>query len=209
MLILFSFIYYNSIALHKYKVIYFNVWIRFLTKDTAIRERVKSTADAVGDEHTPFIELTICPSYGSAYKEDILKFYGMDKENYRRKGVYFPSNHTYGDDLRHIFQSITHDIHEILFRISIFTNNRKTSYFEINFEGNNFTDHLHITTKYYPYFGRCYSIHPKDHVLKLGVNAIEIVARLKIYAYFGHPGQFTYFNTKTKVGLFIFYHYTP
>ena len=93
---------------------------------------------------------------------------------------------------------------ELLFRISIYTNTRKTSYFGIEFDENNFTDHLDIKTKYYHYFGRCYSIHPKDHVLKLGVNAIEIVARLKIYAYFGHPGQFTYFNTKTKVSIFIF-----
>ena len=79
------------------------------------------------------------------------------------------------------------------------------SYFEITFEGNNFTKHLHITTKYYQYFGRCYSIHPKDHVLKLGVNAIEIVARLKVYTYFGHPGQFTYSNTKTKVSIFLLF----
>ena len=116
--------------------------------------------------------------------------------------MYQPTNHTPGMTLRAIFRSVTHDINEILFRISLTTNSRQLSYFDIDFESANFTEHLEITTKYYYYYGRCFSVTPKDHIIKLGVNAIEIVARFKIYVYFGHSGQFTYFNTKTKVCIY-------
>ena len=97
---------------------------RFLTKDTAIRERVKSTADAAGDKSTPFVDLTICPAYESSYKEDVLRQYGMEKRKYVREGVYIPQNYTPEVDLRKIFEEVTHDIDEVLFSISIYTNSR-------------------------------------------------------------------------------------
>ena len=172
---------------------------RFLTKDTAIRERVKSTADAAGDTSTPFVDLTICPAYESSYKEDVLRQYGMDKDKYRREGVYIPQNYTPDMDLRNLFEEVTHDIHEVLFSISIYTNSRNNSAFTTDFGTKNFTKHIHITEKYYHYFGRCFSINPREHVLRFGINAIKIVGRVKIYIYFGHPGQFTYSNTKSKV----------
>ena len=153
----------------------------------------------MGDIDAPFIDLTICPAYLSAYKDDVLNAYGMDKKEYRKKGVYSPSNNTQGTDLRAIFKSVTYDIDEILFRAVIKTTNRQKARFDIDFDGPNFTEHIDITTKYWDSFGRCFSMHPKDHVLKLGVRLVDFVARMDVYIYFGHPGQFLHSNTKSKV----------
>ena len=165
-----------------------------------VRERVQSTADSAGDIDTPFIDLTICPAYDAAYKDDVLQHYGMDKNEYRNEGVYFPRNNAKDMDLRVIFQSITYDIAELLSHITIFTASKHNTHLDIEFDRPNFTDHINITTKYWPGFGRCFSIHPKEHILKQGVNAVLFVARIDIYIYFGYPGQFMNPNTKSKVG---------
>jgi hypothetical protein len=122
----------------------------------------------------------------------------MEKESYRREGKYSPTYNNEELDLREIFYSIKYDVDEILIHIKISTLDRKNSKFKIDFEGTNTTDHIHVDTTYSDTFGRCYSIHPKDHVIALGVTKIDIVARMDIYIYFGYPGQFMY-NTKTKV----------
>ena len=102
-------------------------------------------------------------------------------------------------DLREIFNSITYNAEEILSSIIIHTVNKK---FNIDFGGSNFTAHVDITTKFWNSFGRCYSIHPKDHVIKLGITRFEIVAHMGIYVYLGYPGQSM--QTKSKVSLYFF-----
>ena len=164
-----------------------------------VRERIQSTADAVGDINTPFVDLTICPTYTAAYKDDVLKAYGIKKKEYRHKAVYSPSKNSRDMDLRAIFKSVTYDIEEMLFRIVIKTTNRQKARFDIEFDKPNFTDHIDVKTIYWDSYGRCFSIYPKDHVLKLGVRLIEFVARIDVYIYFGHPGQFLHPNTKSKV----------
>ena len=71
--------------------------------------------------------------------------------------------------------------------------------FNVEFSNDRFTEYLEITTKYWPTFGRCYSMHPRNHVLKFGVYGIDIVARVNLFIYFGYPGQFMYPNSKAKV----------
>ena len=146
----------------------------------------------------PFLEFTICPTFQSAYKENTLKKYGLEKHEYRREGKYFAAYKNATSDLREIFNDITYDIEEMLLRIKISTLDRQKPKFKIDFGEANTTEHLHIGTKYSDTFGRCYCIHPKDHIIELGVTKIDIVARIDIYVYFGYPGQFMY-NTKTKV----------
>ena len=175
---------------------------RYIAKESIVRERIVSTSDGVDNIDMPFLEFTICPTYQSAYNDNTLEKYGMEKHNYRREGKYSPTFNNEGFDLREIFNSITYNVEEIMLYMEISTLDRHHSKFEIEFEGTNTTDHIHIGTKYSDTFGRCYSIHPKDHVIKLGVTKIDIVARLDIYIYFGYPGQFMY-NTKTKVIIFL------
>lgn len=163
-----------------------------------------SFTEASEDTDSPFIELTICPSYESAYREEVLNAYGMDKEKYRGKGVYSPSNNSKGMELRSIFNNVTYDIDELLFRISIRTNSQQNRSFDFEFDGKDFMEHIDVITKYYHHFGRCFSLHPKKHILSLGVNAIVVVARINVYVYFGHPGQFMSLNTKSKVYVCLF-----
>ena len=58
-----------------------------------IRESSMSTKDSSEDTDTPFIDLTICPAYDVAYKDDMVEHYGLNKKHYRAHGVYF--NKTY------------------------------------------------------------------------------------------------------------------
>ena len=101
-------------------------------------------------------------------------------------------------DLRRVFNSITYEIKELLHRVRIDTLDKENRRFTVEFDGSNSTEHIEIITKYWDSYGRCYSIRPRHHVLKLGVTGIEIVGRVEIWVHFGYPGQFMY-NTKTKV----------
>jgi hypothetical protein len=165
-----------------------------------VRERVESTKDTINDIDASFIDVTICPSYHSAYKEETLKSYGLSKEEYRKNAIYSPKhNSTNVTNLQNIFESVTYDITELLLRVIVTTSNKNNPRFNIEFSNDKFTEYLEITTKYWPTYGRCYSVHPKNHVLKFGVWGIDIVARVNLFIYFGYPGQFMYPNSKAKV----------
>ena len=166
-----------------------------------IRERVISTKEAKKDTEASFIDLTICPDYHYAYKKEALQKYGLTKDQYRLKAMYSPI-HIHGTsstNLKRIFNAVTYNINEILHRIVISTSNKNDPHFNIDFNSSNFTQYIDISTKYWPTYGRCYSIHPKEHVLELGVWGIDIVSRINIYIYFGYPGQFMYPTSKSKV----------
>ena len=177
---------------------------RFLTMDTVVREHEHPTSQSIGDHSTPFIDLTICPDYESAYKDANLKKHGMSRSKYRSGESFSASDNVTEQDLRSLFNFITYDIDEILKRIAFYATERlnpssSNRWIQIDFNSSNFTKHINIATKYQPHFGRCFSIRPKEHIIKLGVITIDIAARLGIYVYFGYPGQFMSSNTKSKV----------
>ena len=60
------------------------------------------------------------------------------------------------------------------------------------------SEHIKVITKYFDSFGKCYSISPRNHVLKHGITLVDITARMDITIHLGYPGQFMY-NTKTRV----------
>ena len=169
-----------------------------------VRERVISTKEATEDIDAAFIDLTICPDYHFAYKNDALLSYGLNKNQYRGQAAYSPKR-IHGENftnLESVFHSVTYSIDEILHRIVISTSNKDDPHFNIDFNSSNFTEYIDIQTKYWPTYGRCYSIHPKDDVLKLGVWGVDIISRINIYIYFGYPGQFMYPTSKSKVTRF-------
>ena len=159
-----------------------------MTKDTMVRERVISTKEAMEDVDAEFIDLTICPDYHYAYIEEVLQSYGLNKEKYREEAMYSPT-HVHG----------TKFVNEILHRIIISSNNKNDQHIDIDFDKPNFTEYIDIHTKYWPTYGRCFSIRPKDYVTRLGVWGIDIISRINIYIYFGYPGQFMYPTSKSKV----------
>ena len=176
-------------------IIYVN---RYLSKETIVQERIQSTADVVDENNMQFIELTICPSYKYAYNDDSLQKYGMDKQGLRLGGAYAPINYSEEMDLRKVFDSVTHEIEELLNYIEIFTLDRAQPQITIDFQESNTTNFIKVVSKYHHNLGKCFSIQPREHVVQLGVVKIDIFARYGLYVYFGYPGQFMY-NTKTKV----------
>ena len=172
---------------------------RFLTKETMVRERIISSDTALEDSDTPFVEITVCPSHLLAYKQDVLKSFGLDKVEYVKKGVYFPAIGNQYMDLRDMFTSVTYEIHEILSYMIIHTSDVNIPDLKIDFNGENFTQLLNITTKYWRTFGRCYSLRPENHVIKLKIRSIDFVSRMDFYVFFGYRGQFMNRYTKTKV----------
>ena len=153
------------------------------------------------DGSFPFIDLIVCPLYDFAFKDDMMIKYGLNAQQYRSEGHYTPTNNIYRNmDLRTVFHQITYNIYEILKGIKIFTlDHEHKIFFEEFNEYKNETDHIIVTTKYHSNLGRCYSIHPKENIVKLGIRVVDFVAKMGIYVYFGYPGQFMNHNTKTKV----------
>ena len=183
------------------------IFYRYLSKDTSVTEYVKYTSDTEDNLSVPFIDFTVCPSYESAYKDGILKEYGLEKDEYRNEGMFYPTTNVNNSNPRSLFYSVTHNVDEIFIKIRIKTLNFDSPTYEIDFAKHNFTDHISITPKFYHHFGRCYSVHPKGDVLKLGVTSIYFITKIDIYVYFGYPGQFMYSNTKSKVSNNIYTQY--
>ena len=173
-----------------------------------IREHAMSTRNADEDTSTPFIALTICPSYDFAYKSDVLNYYGLNKTSYRLRGIYVNNNNNKSYDLRAIFNSSTHTINELLQYLTIVTRDPKNPELNVIFNETNASNILNITTKYWYNLGRCYSFHPNDKVLKFGIIRFDFASWIDIYIYFGYPGQFMHPNTQTKVCTFRCFYFT-
>ena len=171
-----------------------------------IRERIQPTERSDEDNDTPFIGLTVCPAYNSAYKEDVLEEYGLTKKEYRNSGDYLPKdrkryNDTWENPGTEIFNQVTHGISDILRELVIQTRNVNTSRFILNFNGGDDSEYVDVVTKHWPSFGRCYSIIPKKCIVEQGITRIVAKARISIYIYLGYPGQFMHSNSKTKVSI--------
>jgi hypothetical protein len=123
----------------------------------------------------------------------------LSKGKYRGKGRWNPTLNANKTDLRRVFKDVSHDVEDIFVAIRIKTLSKETRYVDINFEKDDFNDFVTIVTKYSDSFGRCFSIIPKQQVLKLGVKSIIFETRIDIYVYFGHPGQFLAADSDTKV----------
>ena len=140
--------------------------------------------------------------YASAYKGEELQRFGLTKAGYRLEGQFNPTKNMSSKlDLKKVFDMVTHDIHELLHNVLVSTMDSNQSEFYEDFSNGtkkNETSHIEVTTKYQSNLGKCFSIRPKPNIIKLGVVSIEFVAKMGIYVYLGHPGQFNY-NTKTKV----------
>ena len=65
-----------------------------------IKEKIRLTSEGADDPSLPFLDLVVCPAYEVAYKHDMLKKYGLDRESYWQDGRFNPSvNHSLEFDL--------------------------------------------------------------------------------------------------------------
>ena len=173
---------------------------RHQSKETIVKEQIRQSSDGADDVNVPFIDIIICPDYDLVFKKEALEHYNLDKSKYRSKGEFIPSlNSSERLDLYEVFENITQSVTDLLYRIKFTTLSRQQRSFTEDFnQPKDQTEHLNIVTKHQNSLGRCYSVRPKAHVLRLGVLRVEITARMDVYVYLGYPGQFMY-NTKTKV----------
>ena len=172
---------------------------RFLKKETAVTIKEFSSHDMDTASSIPFVDLIICPEYFAAYKKEALSYFGLDKEGYKRGGKYYPSKNWRGENLREVFNKVSYEVDEILKGIRIKTLSTTHPYIDIVFSENRYDTYLNVTTKLWNTFGRCYSIIPKSELQRLGIVSMIFEAKLDIYIYFGHPGQFLTANRNQKV----------
>ena len=164
-----------------------------------IRERLLPSTNAAINEALPFVDMTICPEYSVAYKDALLEIYGLDKYMYRYKGVYLNITGSQVNDPQVIYDSITHDVDEIISAMTFHTANGPVDGVKIEFNKTKNYDDIKITTSHWMEFGRCYSIRPNAHLLEQSIQMIDIFSRIDDYIYFGYPGQTMHPNTMTKV----------
>ena len=142
-----------------------------------------------------------------AYNDTVLKKYGLTRNEYRYQGIFYPSAEIANNiTLRQILDIVTYDIYDLLFEVRFDTqfldDIGQSSFVETIDASNENRKHIKITTKYSRTYGKCYSIRPRNHVLKYGILVVDLVGRMDIMIYLGYPGQFMY-NTKTKVSRFL------
>ena len=175
---------------------------RYLRRNASITIQEFAKHKLSESENIPFIDLIICLNYFAAYKSNSLEYFGLEKEKYKHGGQYYPTTNGSDTDPRAVFDEVSYDVEEIFKGIRIKTLSKQKPYVDIDFTKEGFDRHILITTKFWNTFGRCYSIIPRDDVLKLGVNSIIFETTIDIYVYFGHPGQFLAANRNSKVTQF-------
>ena len=60
-------------------------------------------------------------------------------------------------------------------------------------------------TKYDDIFGKCFSVEINPNIAKMGITKIEFYAKLNIYIYLHHPGQYMDVDSKSKVSKLYIY----
>ena len=173
--------------------------LRYFKKETAVTTKEFPTGELTNEYDILFVDLIICPEYFAAYKKEKLQYYGIEREKYRNNGHFYPTINQPDKGPREIFYEVSYEVDEILNGIRIETLDKKSPYIDIDFSKTNFDQHITITSKFKDTFGRCYSIIPKQGIQNLGVVGILFEAKMDIYVYFSHPGQFLNPNGQQKV----------
>ena len=89
------------------------------------------------EESIPFVHIIICPEYFNAYNKKALEYYGIEKENYKRNGYFYPKRNGASRDPRHIFTEVSHAVEDILNGIQIKTLSKENPYIDIDFNDEN------------------------------------------------------------------------
>ena len=134
-----------------------------------------------------------------AYKKDVLRQFGLDREEYKDGISFYPLNNKTDMDPRIFFDLITYNVSELFRKITIRTLNHDEPKIMVDFVNDQMTQRIKMKPKFYATFGRCYSLQMPDDIISNGIISIELIAKIDIYVYFGHPGQFMNVDTKSKV----------
>ena len=94
----------------------FILFYRYQIGQTIVRQETRPSSDGAHNPDIPYVGIIVCPSYDSAYKEEKLKHYGLNKHEYRNQAQYTPKSHFLGTgNLHDVFDEITYDLNDIFY----------------------------------------------------------------------------------------------
>ena len=158
--------------------------------------RVKPTSDP----ETTFVSFTICPSYHSAYKRDVLKRYNLNVSDYRgENAVWYPTDETDSRDARQFYHNITYEIDEVIEKIKISTMSLITPKVTITKFNEFKQEYVEFYTQYEDTYGRCYTLNATQALLSLRLKYVTFITRMGVYVFIEHPGQHLHGNSRSKV----------
>ena len=106
------------------------------------------------------------------------------------------------DDPWELYRLVTHDLHEIVHSIQIFTTDPRHSSLTLNIgDEKKLIDESigRFIEKKHDSLGRCYSFEINTNVTKLGITAVTVLTKIGQYMYVHHPGQFMELDSRTMV----------
>ena len=84
-------------------------FVRYNTKETTIKERLRQTSEGAEDASLPFIDFIVCPAYKFGYNFDRLEKYGLKHRDYMFDGKYNPT----------VNESIEYNLHKVVSKLYI------------------------------------------------------------------------------------------
>ena len=142
--------------------------VKYVKKETSTHLDILSTKSA----HFP--QLTICPDYGYAYKEDILQLYNSTAKEIR--SFIYPVTENLTSYQFH--DLVTYDINEVLDSMEIVTaQSMKDSTFKVRYSFGNVSQKFRKndwTESRYNTFGRCFSYNTPEFIQKSEVRNFTV-----------------------------------
>ena len=152
------------------------------------------------DPETTFVSFTVCPSYHSAYKRDVLKTYNLSVSDYRDKNaIWYPNEEASSATARQFYHNITYEIDEVIEKIKISTMSLITPKVEIKKFDNFKQKYVEFYTQYEDTYGRCYTLNATQALLDLRLKYVTFITRMGVYVFIEHPGQHLHGNSRSKV----------
>ena len=165
---------------------------RYFNYETTATLAVRPTAQA------SFLSFTFCPDFYSAYKEDKLKEYGMDK-NDLQNGFY----HNSAKDKSHrmLFEEVSYKLDEMVKFLELGTWTASNSSLEIPVDGTLDPKLAEWSSKPHITHGLCHNLDVKNKAKELGVSYLYVESHTGLYIYLHHDGQFLDYDAKSKVNV--------
>ena len=169
---------------------------RFSKNETSTIVRVKATSDP----ETTFVSFTICPSYHSAYKRDVLARYNLSVSDYRDgNAVWYPTEKNDSYNARDFYHNITFEIDEVIEKIKISTMSLITPKVTITKFDKFKQKYVEFYTQYEDTYGRCYTLNATQELLSLRLKYVTFITKMGVYVFIEHPGQHLHGNSRSKV----------
>ena len=158
-----------------------------------LKHEYKTRMEIVPLHKAHFLSFTVCPSYGAAYKREVLEKYGTTASRYR-KGDFFTPNANKSH--KEVFQDVTFGLHEMVASVTI-----QRSFDEVTIAPSSNQSGWLWTELSYVALGRCFSLQLEEEFVASGINTIAFKTNIDVLIYLHHPGQFYAPNSRSRVSI--------